>query len=89
MRVKMKVVPWEEFVIAWQESNSVREVAKRLKIRWTDRTAANLSMRASYARKKGVDMRRMTTRPTPTTPNDWAALAGLAKKTLAARKRSS
>jgi len=86
---KKKVVSWEAFVVAWQESNSVREVAKRLKIRWTDRTAASLSTRASYGRRKGVDMRRMTTRPAPTTPNDWAALAGLAKKTLAARKRSS
>lgn len=61
---------WEEFVRAWQESGSVSEAAKKMKL---DTTTAR--SRANYLRSKGVPLTKFSN---PMRMN-WVAMAKLAK----------
>lgn len=52
-RVK-KNVSWQEFVTAWQNSNSVKEVAELLGAK-----PASIRTRATQYRKRGVQLKKM------------------------------
>jgi hypothetical protein len=69
-----RAITGEEFVLVWQSSKSVSEVAKR-----TGMTVKAASVRASNYRKKKVPLKLMNgDRAMP--HNDWEKLAKLARK---------
>lgn len=71
-RIMAKATP-EEFIEAWQQSSSVKEVAKRLNM-----PPKTVSSRASYYRKKKVPLKKM--RSSGRGPLNWKKLAELARE---------
>jgi len=62
IRRKVKHIPLEEFICAWVKGRSLREVQTLLNC---DDTREAISMRATYLRKNGVPLERMTHRSPP------------------------
>ncbi len=69
-----KILSNEEFVVAWQESSSLAEAAKRCHM-----SPRATSVRAAYMRLQGVPLKRFARSGEPL---DVAALTALAQKSL-------
>lgn len=63
---------WEKFVRAWQSSDCIADVAEKL-----GTTKLKVSVKAAYARKQGVPLKKMFHGRSGTV--DWASLVDLAK----------
>ena len=73
MKEKRKNMKPEDFVIVWQTSESVDEVAARLGLRKT-----SCQQKATQMRRKGVPLKKMY-KSRRFSSEKWAALASLAR----------
>ena len=68
---------WPSFVTAWQSSESYDEVLQKLGFEDTPKERSFIGVKASYARKKGVPLKKLP-RKTRASRVDWTGLADLA-----------
>jgi|TARA_R100000482_G_scaffold107585_1_gene49934 hypothetical protein len=69
---------WPSFVEAWQTSESYDEVLEKLGFENTPQERSFIGVKASYARKKGVQLKKLP-RKRRNSHIDWEGLADLAK----------
>ena len=69
---------WPSFIEAWQTSNSYDEVLEKLNFENTPQERSFIGVKASYARKKGVPLKKLQ-RKSRNSTIDWEGLADLAK----------
>ena len=69
-------IDWDDFIRAWQSSSNCAEVLQKLKLSDTKKDRAYISVKAGYARKKGVKLKKFVRTPSS---NDWSRLATLAE----------
>ena len=69
---------WRSFIEAWQTSNSYDEVLEKLNFENTPQERSFIGVKASYARKKGVPLKKLQ-RKSRNSTIDWEGLADLAK----------
>tara|TARA_R100000231_G_scaffold126846_1_gene97502 strand:- start:167 stop:424 length:258 start_codon:yes stop_codon:yes gene_type:complete len=69
-------IDWDQFVRGWQSSESCSDVLKKLDLEDTKSNRAYISVKAGYARKKGVNLKKFVRTQSS---NDWARLAELAE----------
>jgi hypothetical protein len=70
---------WPSFVEAWQTSESYDEVLEKLGFDNTPKERSFIGVKASYARKKGVKLKKLQ-RKQRNSNIDWQGLADLADK---------
>jgi|TARA_R100000458_G_C8240591_1_gene219787 hypothetical protein len=70
---------WPSFVEAWQTSESYDEVLEKLGFDNTPKDRSFIGVKASYARKKGVKLKKLQ-RKRRNSNIDWQGLANLAKE---------
>ena len=70
-------IDWVEFVKAWQSSSSCAAVVQRLGRPNTQSERTYMSVKAVYARKRGVNLKKFVRTQSA---NDWDKLAELAKE---------
>jgi|TARA_R100000482_G_C5130991_1_gene151897 hypothetical protein len=70
---------WPSFVEAWQTSESYDEVLEKLGFENTPKERSFIGVKASYARKKGVKLKKLQ-RKQRNSNIDWQGLADLADK---------
>jgi|TARA_R110000824_G_scaffold23764_1_gene84558 hypothetical protein len=68
---------WPSFVEAWQSSESYEEVLQKLGFEDTPKERSFIGVKASYARKKGVELKKLPRKPRASKV-DWNSLAQLA-----------
>jgi|TARA_R110002012_G_scaffold151693_1_gene311639 hypothetical protein len=68
-------IDWTEFIKAWQSSSSCSEVVKKLGRPDTQSERTYVSVKAGYARKRGVALKKFVR---TVRANDWSNLAKLA-----------
>lgn len=69
---------WSSFIEAWQTSDSYDEVLDKLGFENTPKERSFIGVKASYARKKGVPLKKLQ-RKSRNSKIDWQGLADLAK----------
>ena len=69
---------WESFIQAWQSSESYEEVLQKLGFEDTQQERSFIGVKASYARKKGIELKKLQRKPR-SSKIDWSGLAELAK----------
>jgi hypothetical protein len=72
---------WPSFVEAWQGSESYEEVLQKLGFEDTQADRSFIGVKASYARKKGVPLKKLPRKPRASKV-DWDGLADLAKSVV-------
>tara|TARA_R100000458_G_C8198189_1_gene189571 strand:+ start:80 stop:355 length:276 start_codon:yes stop_codon:yes gene_type:complete len=72
-----RMIDWPEFVKAWQTSSSCSEVVKKLGRPDTQAERTYVSVKAGYARKRGVALKKFVRTQSV---NDWARLSKLAEE---------
>ena len=68
----------EQFIVAWQKSDSLVEALQKLGLEPTDDHKKLMSNRAATYRKRGIPLKRYPTGPSGPRV-DWASLAQLAR----------
>tara|TARA_R110002020_G_scaffold10923_3_gene41501 strand:- start:919 stop:1200 length:282 start_codon:yes stop_codon:yes gene_type:complete len=69
---------WPSFISSWQQSESYEGVLEKLGFEDTPQERSFIGGKASYARKKGVDLKKFK-RKRRGSKIDWSGLADLAK----------
>jgi len=72
----VRLIDWPDFVQAWQTSSSCGEVAEKLGRPNNQKERTYVSVKAGYARKRGVPLKKFVRTKSS---NDWDELAELAK----------
>ena len=72
---------WPSFVEAWQSSESYDEVLDKLGFEDNPKERSFIGVKASYARKKGVPLKKLPRKPRASKV-DWDGLADLAKSVV-------
>lgn len=72
---------WPSFVDAWQTSESYEEVLEKLGFEDTQKERSFIGVKASYARKKGIPLKKLYRKKREGHSSvDWAALAERARQ---------
>ena len=72
-----RAIDWADFVRAWQSSSSCGEVVQKLGRPNNQTERTYVSVKAGYARKRGVNLKKFVRTQSA---NDWDKLAELAKE---------